>query len=257
MSGLALALRQVRYENKSFWRNPPAAFFTFFFPLIFLVLFTLLFGDDPIELPDGSSMPISTYYVAAIIAFAVVNACYSNLATSLPFSRDEGILKRVRGTPLPPWSFLVGKIAHAILMMILLVVIVIAFGALLYDADLPTENIGGFILSVVVGAAAFCALGVATTALIPNAEAAPAIVNAIILPLLFISGIFIPLGQAPDWLTSVAGIFPVKPFAEATIFSYVAESEEPFELFDVLVVALWGLAGLVLATRFFSWEPRR
>ena len=256
MSGLSLALRQMRYENKSFWRNPPAAFFTFAFPLIFLVLFTLLFGSGTTRLPSGQEVEVSTFYVAAILAFAVINACYTNLATSLPFSRDEGILKRVRGTPLPPWSFLAGKILHAILMMVLLVVIVVTFGALLYDAELPIDNLGEFLVSLIIGSAAFCALGLATTAIIPNAEAAPAIVNGLILPLLFISGIFIPLEQAPAWLVNVAELFPVKHFADAMVTSYF-DPGGGFEASDLLWVGLWGLAGLLLAVRFFSWEPRR
>jgi ABC-2 type transport system permease protein len=257
MSGLALAMRQVRFENKAFWRNPPSAFFTFAFPLIFLVLFTLLFGSGTTNIPGVGEIELTTFYVSSILAFSVINACFTNLAIGVPFSRDEGVLKRVRGTPLPAWSFLVGKIAHSVLMMLLLVVIVIAFGAIFYDARLPTDNLGGLFITLVIGAASFCALGLAMTAAIPNAEAAPAIVNAVILPLLFVSDIFIPLDQAPDWLGNVAEFFPVKHFADATRAAYFEAGADALEVSDLLWVAAWGVVGLLLAMRFFSWEPRR
>lgn len=254
MSDLALVLRQVRYENKAFWRNPPAAFFTFAFPLIFLVLFTLLFGSGTTRV-GSEVVDVDTYYVAAILGFSIVTSCYTNLAMSLSFTRDEGVLKRVRGTPLPGWAYIAGKILHALWIMVLLVVITIAFGAVVFGAELPTQALGEFVLSVAVGSVAFCALGIATTAIIPNAEAAPAIVNVIILPLLFISGIFIPLAEAPDWLVTVAGIFPVKHLADAVIDSYFLP--QAFDMSDVVWMAVWGVVGIVAAIRFFSWEPRR
>jgi ABC-2 type transport system permease protein len=257
MSGLGLALRQIRFENKAFWRNPPAAFFTFAFPLIFLVLFTLLFGSGTTRIPGVGEIALTTFYVTSILAFSVINACYTNLAMGVPFARDEGVLKRVRGTPLPAWSFLVGKIGHSVLMMLLLIVIVIAFGAIFYDAALPTGNTAGLLATLIIGSAAFCALGLATTAFIPNAEAAPAIVNAVVLPLLFISDIFIPLDQAPDWLGYVAELFPVKHFADATRAAYIEAGTDAFDPADLVWVAAWGLIGLLVAMRFFSWEPRR
>ena len=138
MNSLALALRQVRYENTSFWRNPAAAFFTFVFPLMFLVIFNLVFGNRELDVPGGS-VSSSTFYVPAIVALSVTSACYNNVAMGIAFSRDGGLLKRFRGTPLPAWSYLFGRIVHSVLMALLLVVIVTGAGALLYDVDLlPT-----------------------------------------------------------------------------------------------------------------------
>ena len=257
MNGVATSVRQARFENKQFWRNPASAFFTFAFPLMFLVIFTTLFGEDTSTLPGGKEVSNSTYYTSSILAFSVITACFTNIAIGVSFSRDQGILKRVRGTPLPASSYLLGKVLNAIVVMLLLVAIVSAFGALFYDVDLPTDTIPALVVTLIVGAASFSALGLAVTALVPNAEAAPAVINAIILPLLFISGVFIPLDQAPDWLARLADFFPIKHFVEAVFSSFLGITETGLEGGDLLIVAAWGVAGLVLAIRFFTWEPRR
>jgi len=197
----------------------------------------------------------STYYVASMAAFAVITACFTNVATTITFQRDAGVLKRTNGTPLPAGSFLGARMVHALLVSVLLVVLTTAFGWAFYDADVPTGiTLLRFLIVLVVGAAAFCALGLAITAVIPNADASLAIVNAAILPLLFLSGIFIPFGNGtPGWIEWIARIFPVKHFADGMQAGYLGTA---FSWTDVLVVAAWGLAGMLLAIRFFSWEPR-
>ena len=257
MNSLVLGLRQIRYENRAFWRNPPAAFFTVVFPLMFLVIFNLLFGNNTLELPEGE-VKTSTFYVPAIAALSVISACYSNIAIGISFSRDQGLLKRTRGTPLPAWAYLFGRIGQASLVALLLVVVVTAAGALVYGVDLPTNTMPAFVLAVIVGAATFSSLGLAVTSVIPNADASPAIVNATILPLLFISDVFIPLQDAPVWLTSVADIFPVRHFSLAlqTAFNPFQQSVG-FNWDHLGIMAAWAVAGVLLAVRFFSWEPRR
>ena len=256
MSDLGLAIRQIKYENRAFWRNPPAAFFTFAFPLIFLVLFNLLFGDDPIT-AGGREVPASQFYVPAIAAFSIVTATFTNLAIGVSFSREQGLLKRLRGTPLPGWGYLSGRVAQAILVTILLVALVTAAGALLYKVDVPTSTLPALLVSLVAGAFAFCSLGLAMTALVPNAEAAPAVVNAVTLPILFISDIFVNTDGAPRWLVTLGEIFPVKHLSEAmqTAFSPFTTGSG-FEWTHLGIVTAWGVIGLGLAVRFFSWEPR-
>jgi ABC-2 type transport system permease protein len=252
--GLGLLLRQVRYTNKAFWRNPASAFFTFAFPLMFLVIFTALLGNGQVVL-NGKEVSQATYYVAAMAAFAVISACYTNIAISVTFQRDGGILKRSRGTPLPSWNYLSGRVIHSMLMAILLVIITAAFGWAFYNAAIPTGvTLVRFVVVLLVGSASFCAMGLAITAAIPNADAAPAVVNATILPLLFLSGVFVPLGDdAPTWIVWIGRIFPVKHFADGMQAGFLGT---PFDWKDTLVVALWGIAALLLAVRFFSWEPR-
>jgi len=264
MSEAALVMRQVRYTNKAFWRNPASAFFTFAFPLMFLVIFTALLGQG--ELQFGAfSLETTTYYVGAMAAFGVISACFTNIAIQTTFNRDLGILKRLRGTPLPSGAYMAARVLHAMVVGAILVAITLVFGKLVYDSPLPS---GGplleFVVTFLVGALSFAALALALTAAIPNAEAAPPIVNAAILPLLFLSGIFIPLdSEAPKWITTVADIFPVKHFADAMRAGFLGNLEVAghrvfvFDWVDVLIIAAWGVVGLILAARFFSWEPRR
>jgi ABC-2 type transport system permease protein len=256
VSDVALALRQIQYTNKAFWRNPANAFFTFAFPLMFLVIFTSLFGNDDITVA-GRNISVSTFYVSAIGTFSIITATYTNLAINVSFTRDAGVLKRIRGSPLPSWAFMAGRIGHAILVTILLVAIVVTFGALFYDAEVPTRTLPAFLTTIAVGAASFSALGLALTSVIPNADASPAIVNASILPLLFLSGIFIPIQDPNAWNVTVAKIFPVYHFAEAMNSAYFSPTGSGFEGGHLLVMGAWGLAGVILAVLFFSWEPRR
>jgi ABC-2 type transport system permease protein len=255
VSAVHLTLSQMAYVNKSYWRNPTRAFFTFAFPLMFLVIFTSLLGQNTVHV-GLLEVKSSTYYVGSMASFGVITACFNNIAIAMTFQRDAGILKRTAATPLPASSFLAAQIIHAMLLAVLLVAVTALFGRVAYGAEIP----GGtalleFMVTLVVGSAAFYALGLAITAVIPNFDAAPAVVNAAILPLLFLSGIFIAFGNdTPNWIIWVARIFPVRHFAVGMQAGFLGT---PFSWTDVGIVALWGLVGLRLAVRFFSWEPRR
>jgi ABC-2 type transport system permease protein len=253
MNTLRLTVSQVRYVNKAFWRNPASVFFTFAFPLMFLVIFTSLLGHNTLHI-STRSVKASTYYVAAMATFAVITSCYNNIATSITAQRDAGVLKRTNGTPLPVGSFLGARILHSLMIAIVLVTITASFGRLVYNVDIPTGlTLVRFLIMLAVGAATFCALGLAITAIIPNADAAPPTVNATILPVLFLSGIFIAFDNTtPAWILWVARIFPVRHFAVAMQAGFLGIA---FHWTDVLVVAIWGIAGLALAVRYFTWEP--
>jgi ABC-2 type transport system permease protein len=268
MSVVTQAVRQFRFTNKAFWRNPASAFFTFAFPLMFLVIFTSLLGEGQVEF-GPLELDTSTYYVGAMAAFGVISACFTNVAIATTFSRDQGLLKRLRGTPLPAGAYLGARVLHAVVVGAILVGLTLLFGAIVYDSPLPT---GGHLLEFVgaflVGSLSFAALAFALTAAIPNAEAAPPIVNAVILPLLFLSGIFIPMNEdAPAWMRVTSDLFPVKHFFTAMRAGFLGDVTAPtplgpvrafpFDWWDVAIVAAWGVAGLVLAARTFSWEPRR
>lgn len=245
MSTAMLALRQIRYENRAFWRNPPAAFFTFFFPLLFMLIFNVLFGSGAAQ-----------FFTAAIIVFGVVTATFTNLAMSVAIVRDAGILKRVRGTPLPGWAYLAGRIGHAVLIAALLVVIVIAFGAFAYGVEVPWEALPAMVLVLTVSAAALSALGLALAAVIPNGEAAPAVVNAVALPVLFISNVFFQMDAAPDWMNVISKWLPVRHFADAMIEFFRTGGDPSVPWAAVGIIAAWGVLGAIAAIRFFSWEPR-
>ena len=258
MTTARLLARQLAYERRAFARNPAAAFFTFCFPLIFLVVFNLIFGNDTMTI-DGGETNTSTFYIPAIAAFSVINACYTGLSMSVSFARDQGQLKRIAGTPLPKGVYLGAKVLFMTAIAVILVALVTAFGAAFYSVDVPTGTLPAFLLTLAVGAAAFAMLALATTAFIPNAEAAPAVVNAIILPLLFISDVFIPLrDNAPEWLGLVGDLFPVKHLSLAAQAAF-----NPFEegsglrLGHLAAMAAWGVAGGALALWRFRWEPTR
>ena len=253
---MAAVVRQVRYTNKAFWRNPASAFFTFVFPLLFLVIFTTLLGNDDIRVQPGQTIKTSTYYVFGMAAFGLISACYTNIAISVLFAREEGVLKRLRGTPLPAGTYLSARVIHASLVGFLLVAITVVFGALVYDASVPSgADMGLFVLTLFVGAACFAAIGLAVTGVVPNADAGPPIVNAIILPLLFLSGVFIPLGSdSPAWVQWVGRIFPVKHLVDAMRNSYLGL---PFHWSDILVMGIWLIAAVLVASRTFRWEPGR
>lgn len=254
MSAVSSTLSQVNFVNKAFWRNPSRAFFTFAFPLMFLVIFTALLGNSTVHI-GHRSITTSTYYVSSMAAFGLITACYSNIAMTMTFQRESGILKRIHGTPLPSAAFLGARVIHALLMGVLLVVITAAFGAVFYDVTVPSGlSLVRFLVMLVVGAMVFCALGLAVSGFVPNADAAPAVVNASILPLLFLSGIFVPFGNStPDWIVWIARVFPVRHFALGMQAGFLNTT---FHWTDVLVVAAWGVGGLLIAIRFFRWEPR-
>lgn len=257
MSLVRLSLQRARYDNRAFWRNAAAAFFTFIFPLMFLVIFNLVFGGNEIEV-EGGTISTSTFYVPGIIALSVINGCFTAISQTIVFNRDQGVLKRLRGTPLPPAAFLTGRILQSVWVTSLLVVIVVGAGIVFYDVDVQVERLPAMVVALVIGAACFCALGLAITAFIPNADAAPAIVNAAILPLLFISDVFIPMSQAPDWLSSFASLFPVSHLAGAMHAAFNPLTDGAgWELKSLAVMAGWGVAGTLLAVRYFSWEPRK
>lgn len=255
MSSSSMLLRQLVFENRAFWRNPAAAFFTFFFPLMFLFLFPIIFGGGEIT-RNGITIDVVTFYVPAIATFSLITACYTNLAMTLTFAREAGVLKRKRCTPLPPVVYMAGKIAHATLIGLILVAIVVVVGVVFHDVGLPVDRLG-FVVAIVVGTVSFSALAIAITGFVPNEDAAPAIINFSILPLLFISDVFIPLQEStPEWLIRVAEIFPIYHFAQAMITAYLGFGDG-FAWDHLAVMAAWAVFGIAIALRRFGWEPRR
>src|SRR5688572_16800073 len=137
MNIVALSLRQARYELKAFFRNPAAAFFTFVFPLMFLVIFNMVFGNTEVEAPGGrGKIDVSTFYVPAITAVSVIGACYVNMAMGIAFARDRGVLKRIHGTPLPPIAYFAGRILMAIVISLMLVILILFVGVAAYGVEI-------------------------------------------------------------------------------------------------------------------------
>jgi ABC-2 type transport system permease protein len=254
VSGVALALHQFRFDQKTFWRNPASVFFTVLLPVMFLLIFATIFGDETIE---ELGVKTTTYYVPAIITLGVVSASCQSLAISLTVDRENGILKRTRGTPLPSWVFITGRIGNAIVISVLSLAVLSVIGLIVYDVDIPWERLPAVLVALAVGAASFCCLGIALTAAIPSEDAAAPITNVALLPLYFLSGVFIPESEIPDGVLDFADLFPIRHFFEAFFTAWnPLTTGAGFEWGDLAVVAAWGLAGLLIAIRTFRWEPR-
>lgn len=257
MRPVGLVLHQVKYEQKAYWRNPASAFFTFAFPLVFLVIFASLNNGATIDFLGG--LEYNQYYIPAIIAFSIISATYTQIGIALALRRQTGELKRFRTTPLPTWALVGGLLGSAVLVGLISAALTTALGIVAYGVVLPTHYIA-LALALLVGASSFCALGVAIASLIPNADAAPAVVNGVLFPVLFLSGVFFPLDPG-SVLARVANIFPVRRFSQAAFTAFDPRLPgglaQGFAWGDLAVLALWGALGAFVAIRRFRWEPRR
>jgi ABC-2 type transport system permease protein len=254
VNGLALVGHQFRYDQKAFWRNPASVFFTVMFPVILFLILGAVFSGEEVDVRGG--IEATTYYVPAIMSLAIISATMQTLAMTLVIAREDGRLKRGRGTPMPPWVFIAGRVGNAIVVALMMLGLLAAIGALLFGVDVPWERLPAILLALVVGAAAFCCLGIALTAVIPSQDAAAAIVNALLLPLYFLSGVFIPEDQLPDGVIAFADLFPVRHFFESFFDAYVPAGGSAVSWDNLAIVALWGVAGLLLAIKYFRWTPR-
>jgi ABC-2 type transport system permease protein len=253
---VSLVLHQYRYDQKQFWREPASVFFTVVLPLIFFVLFAAIFGSSTTKV-GGQEIDTATYYVPAILALSLINATFVNLVIWLTIQRERGQLKRMRATPVPAWVVIAGRTLTSVAISAVMVVVVCLFGAVLYGVELPTSTLPGVVVSVLVGTFSLAALGFAVAALVPSENAAPPVANVIVLPLEFISGIFVPSEQIPDWMDSIAGVFPVKPLFDSLLQAFdPATTGIGVDWGALAVVAAWGVVGSVAALRLFRWAPR-
>ena len=254
---MSLVLHQYRYDQKQFWREPASVFFTVVLPLIFFTLFAAIFGSDT-TVVNGREIDTATYYVPAIIALSLINATFVNLTIWLTIQRERGQLKRIRATPVPAWVVIAGRTLTAVAIAAVMVVVVLLFGVVLYGVELPTSTLPGVVVSVVVGTFSLAALGFAAAAVVPSENAAPPIANVIVLPLEFISGIFVPADNIPDWMNTIAGWFPVKPLFDSLLAAFDPTATGIGVDWGARAGgAAWGVAGAVFALRRFRWSPSR
>ena len=255
MSQLRTLGRQVGWEQRSYWRNPAAATFTFAFPLLFLIIFVALNGNARVSL-EGGNVRFAQYYVPAIVSFGLISACYTNLAFTVCNRRERGLLKRTRGTPLSPVVYLGGILGNVLVVAVILTALVIALGLLFYGVTFPGRYLA-LLVTTVTGAFCFSAIGIAVSTFVPNEDAAPAIINFILFPLLFISGTFGAV-QATSVLGQIANVFPVRHLIQSMVAVF-----DPFRtgsgirVSDLAVMIAWGLGGVAVSLLRFRWEPRR
>jgi len=246
---MRLVVHQVRYEQLSFWRNPQSAVFTFIFPVVFVVIMGALFGGIR-RSAYFNGLSALQYYVPTIAALSVLGSCYGQLAVALAARRQNGVLKRVRATPLPAWTYFTGLLAHCVLVSVVDVGLIVGVGRL-YGVPLPSHWLA-LVATLVLGSASFCALGVAVASVIANAEAAPAVAQLVLFPLLFLSGTYLPIHSV--LLNRITGWLPVRPFNEALTGPLVLHAGVDWH--HLAVLAAWGVLGAVVAVRRFRWNPR-
>jgi ABC-2 type transport system permease protein len=246
MSDATLAWRQYRLERKMFWRNPTAAFFSFVLPLIFLFLFGAVFSGNQANL---------NVLVPGIAGLSVMATTFNALATQMTFLREQGVLKRVRGTPLPGTSYLSGIIGSAATNAVIQILIIIVAGKLFFGLGWP-KDWAELALFTVLGVACFASMGVAFSHVIPNFEAAPAYTNLVFLPMIFISGVFFDVDNVPTFLRDIANALPLVHVINGISAALVTGAPLTDHLSDLAVVAVWTLACVILAVRGFSWSAR-
>jgi ABC-2 type transport system permease protein len=246
---MRLVLHQLRNEQRLFWRSRELAFFTFALPIVFFVLLGSVYGDDTIDGFKGSS-----YLLAGLLGYGVVATTFAGLAIVTVIRREDGILKRLRGTPLPGPAYVTAVLTSTIGVYALEAVALIVLGRLLFDVPFPDRWLS-LVLVLLLGGVAFAAMGLGLTGAIHSAEGSSAVVNAIYLPMAFISGSFFSPHSFPDFLQAIADVLPLTYFIRL-VRNILLNGEQIWSNWEsVAVVAAWGLVGVLAASRWFRWEP--
>ena len=259
---LRLGVSWAVIELKLFFRVPAQVFFTFTLPVLLLFIFAAIFSGD-IEAGPGRSLSFVQYFLPGIIASGVMSATFANLAMSIAVQQHEGLLKRLAGTPFPRSAFFIGKGIEAIVVTVIQTGVMLAIAVVVYDADLPDGPARwlAFLVVLILGAATGATLGIAYTRLVPNANAAPAVVQPPFLVLQFISGVFVRYNQVPGWLRTVASVFPLRWMSEGLRYAFLPDEFGKFEYGDswgwqwpLAVLSAWLVVGFLLALVFFRWD---
>jgi ABC-2 type transport system permease protein len=246
---LGLIAWQIRYEQRAYWRNRIRAVFTFVFPLMFLVIFASLNQNSHLHSLGG--IAFDEFFVPGILAYGVIATTYVNMAISTSILRDAGVLKRMQGTPLPLWAYIAARVASTVVIVLAMTALTLGLGAVAYGVDVRASTLPGLIVTLALGTAAFTTLGIGITRFIPNADAAPVVVNLTVLPLTFISSIWFPSAGMPRLLIDIAKIFPIRPLADGLEYAFNPHTVGAgFNGQDLQTLAIWTVVGIFLMLRF-------
>ncbi len=246
---LGLVGWQVRYEQRAYWRNRGRGIFTFVFPIMFLVIFASLDKGQSIQTRGG--IPYDDFFVPGILAYGVIATTFVNLSISTAILRDEGVLKRMQGTPLPRWAYMAARILSAFLIMLAMTVVVLGLGAGIWGLSFRVGALPGLIVTLLLGTAAFTTIGIGITRFIPNAESGPVVVNLAVLPLTFISNIWFPTDSLPSALKDIASAFPIKALASGLQYAFDPRvSGTAINGSDLRTLLIWTAVGVWLMFRF-------
>jgi ABC-2 type transport system permease protein len=258
VSDVVLMVEQARFGLRGGFRNTRAVVFTIVFPVVLLVLFNSVFsGKNGTTKFHGARVDFASYFTPGIVAYSIMLTGFSGLLIALTTNRERGLLKRYRGTPMPPWVFLGGQILQTVVMVLIMAVLLIAIGAIAYDVHLQDGNIGALAVYLVLGTATMCSLGLALTRVTTTADAASAVGPFVTVILGFISGVFIPVADLPNWLADLGRVFPLAHLAEGLQRCFSSTTTgSALDGTNVAVLAAWGVAALAVAIRTFRWEPQ-
>ncbi len=246
---MTVLLHQLKFEQRIFWRSREAAVFIFIFPILLYALLGSIYGD---EIDD---VPAADVLLAGLFGYGAANTAFAGLAITLVIRREAGILKRLRSTPLPPWTYLATVLLSTLMVFALQAAALLVLGSVAFDASMPANPLG-FAGAIVLGVACFAGLGIGAASLIRSAEGVSAVVNVIVLPMAFLSGSFGPTREFPAFLQAIADVLPLTYFIDIVYGVYLGGESLFADPKALGVVAAWGIAGLVVALKRFSWMPR-
>jgi ABC-2 type transport system permease protein len=250
---MRLVLHQLAAEQRMFWRSREAAIFIFVFPLLLYSLLSSVYSHDITF--HGKRYPSADVLLAGLFAYGAANTAFAGLAIILVGRRETGTLKRLRATPLPPGAYLSAVILSTLLVFTLQAVALLGLGSVLFSASAPS-NVLGFVGSIVLGVACFAGMGLGAAALIRSADGASAVVNVVLLPMAFLSGSFGPTRDYPNFLQAISDVLPLTYFLKVVNSVYLDGDSFFAKPGALAVIAGWGVAGVVVALRRFSWVPR-
>ena len=243
-----LFVHQLRSEQLVFWRSREAAFFIFLFPLLLFVLLGSVYSGPIYGVPAPEAL------LAGLVGYGCANTAFAGLAIQLVIRRENGILKRLRSTPLPPATYVSALLVSTLIVFALQTIVLFLIGRAFYSTPFPSA-IGSFVVTIVIGAAVFAALGTATASVIRSAEGSSAVVNFILLPMAFLTGSFGPTHHYPAFLRAIGDVLPLKYFIKLVNAVYLHGHGVWTQPGALAVLAAWGAAGLVFTAFKFRWEP--
>jgi ABC-2 type transport system permease protein len=258
VSALSLTGHQVKFDIKAFLRNPRARVFTLVTPVVLLLLLLSIFHNGTVKL-GGEELKLANYYVPHIMVMGVLGAAFGNLLITVVGKRESGSLKRRRATPVPASAIISGDVVTSVLSSLAIAAVLTLIGVLFFGVKVSAATIGVVVLLCVVAAAAYSALAYAASALVGTVDAAAPVVQLTTLPLYFLSGVFVPSGNLPTWLNDAMSVLPVRPLGVALQAAFVPATNagRRVDVAALIVLAAWGVAGLLVAMRTFSWSPHR